>query len=235
VWLLNSARAGDLTPSSDSTGATLDAGGHYAALTDGKLTITPFASSSVSAAAVPDFAGIALRGSLVAEPGPLPLTVVVEDLNVPGTGAWIQDTINIPSVGGLPQVSDIAVAQDEGGTWTRDGETFLQVSPAHITNADGSIHTYFEAYGLRRGSSYQVELRLAPVGVADRIWRLEPDDLGFRLQFATEMPGDIGRHHLRLDLSDTEPGEYTLAVRIQDEQSKAYSLPAVTDIFVAER
>jgi hypothetical protein len=46
------------------------------------------------------------------------------------------------------------------------------------------------------------------------------------------MPGDI---HLRLDLSDTEPGEYVLAVRIQDDESKAYSLPSVTDVFVAER
>jgi hypothetical protein len=37
------------------------------------------------------------------------------------------------------------------------------------------------------------------------------------------------------DLGDTEPGEYILAVRIQDEKSKAYSLPAITDVFVAER
>jgi len=42
-------------------------------------------------------------------------------------------------------------------------------------------------------------------------------------------------HHLRLELGDTKPGEYTLAVRVQDADSKAYSLPAVTDLFVAER
>ncbi|MGI9038762.1 MAG: hypothetical protein ACR2GQ_07865 [Gemmatimonadota bacterium] len=237
VWLLASARAADLTRSTGEMGATLDVRGRFAidperGATDQSIGVLP--TRSISVGGVGKDSGLGLRGVFTASPGPLPLTVVVEDLNAPGTGAWIQDTINIPAVGGLPQLSDIAVAQAEGGTWTRDGETFLQVSPAHITNADGSIHVYFEAYGVRPGSRYDIELRLAPVDVADRIWRLEPDDLGFRLQFATEMPGDIGRHHLRLDLSDTEPGEYTLAVRIQDEQSKAYSLPAVTDIFVAE-
>ncbi|MFW6031526.1 MAG: hypothetical protein ACOC9T_02955, partial [Myxococcota bacterium] len=76
---------------------------------------------------------------------------------------------------------------------------------------------------------------LAPTEAAERIWRLEPDDLGFRLQFTSEMAGEIGRHHLRLDLGDTEPGEYTLAVRIQDAETEAYSLPRVTDVYVAER
>ncbi|MGI9038761.1 MAG: hypothetical protein ACR2GQ_07860 [Gemmatimonadota bacterium] len=234
IWLLTSLRAGDLTRSSSREDPTLDASGRFATLAGGELTVGQIAQLSVPAS-VPEFAGILLKAALTARPGSLPVTVAIEDLNAPGTGAWIQDTINVPSIGGLPQLSDIAVAQGEGGTWTRDGETFLRLSPAHITNTDGSIDTYFEVYGLRPGSLYDVELRLAPVDVADRIWRLEPDDLGFRLQFTTEMPGDIGRHHLRLDLSGTEPGEYTLAVRIQDEQSKAYSLPAVTDIFVAER
>lgn len=72
-------------------------------------------------------------------------------------------------------------------------------------------------------------------GAAERIWRLEPADLAFRLQFRSEMPGDIGRHRLRPELGDTEPGEYVLAARIQDADSNAYSLPALTDVFVAER
>jgi len=199
-------------------------------LTDGELPPV-----TVGAESIAEDTGLPLRGVLTSSPGTLPLTVVIEDLNAPGTGAWIQDTINVPAIGGLPQLSDIAVAQAEGGTWTRDGETFLQVSPAHVTNPDGSIHTYFEVYGVRSGTAYDVELRLAPRDAAERIWRLGPGDLGFRLEFTSEMAGDIGRHHLRLDLGDTEPGEYVLAVRIQDADTRAYSLPSVTDVFVAER
>jgi hypothetical protein len=79
-----------------------------------------------------------------------------------------------------------------------------------------------------------VEFRLVRERDAERIWRIEPGDLAFRLQFSSRMTGDIGRHHLRLDLSGTEPGEYVLGVRIQDDSSKAYSLPSVTDVFVAK-
>lgn len=235
VWIVGAVRAGDLTPSSDSADATLDVSGRYSTLAADGVAMGELTSRSVPAASVSDEAGLALRGVFTSVPGQVPLTVVAEDMNRPGTGAWVHDTIIVPAVGGLPQLSDIAVAQAEGGSWTRDGRTHLRVTPAHVTNPDGSIHTYFEVYGVRPGAPYEVELRLAPADVADRIWRLEPDDLGFRLQFASEMPGDIGRHHLRLDLGDTEPGEYLLAVRIQDERTKAYSLPAVTDIFVGER
>jgi hypothetical protein len=236
VWLLAAVPAGQLARSSgDAAAATIDIGGRFSVLEAEGMSLYRVAPLSVPARAVGADAGVSIRGVAPVEPGPLPFTFIIEDLNRPGTGAWIQDTINIPAVGGLPRVSDIAVAQAEGGSWTRDGRTYLQVTPAHVTNPDGSIHTYFEVYGVRPGAPYEVELRLAPVDAADRIWRLEPDDLGFRLQFTSLMPGDIGRHHLRLDLGETEPGAYVLAVRIQDEQSKAYSLPAVTDIFVAER
>jgi len=235
IWLVGSVRAGDLTPSSDKPDGTLDAAGRFATLRPGGLEAGELGPVSVSASSVPEAAGLGLRGVVSALPGTLPLTVVIEDLNAPGTGAWIQDTVNVPAIGGLPQLSDIAVAQAEGGSWTRDGVTYLQVSPAHVTNPDGSIHTYFEVYGVRPGTAYDVELRLTETDAAERIWRLKPGDLGFRLEFTAEMAGDIGRHHLRLDLGDTEPGEYVLAVRIQDEDSGAYSLPSVTDVFVAER
>ncbi|MFW6031529.1 MAG: hypothetical protein ACOC9T_02970, partial [Myxococcota bacterium] len=183
VWLLASVRAGDLSRSSDGESRTVDAGGRFAVLVSDRLVVDSFPSVSLEAGAIPPGSGLGLLGVLEAESGPLPFTVVVEDLNAPGAGNWHQDTINVPSIGGLPQLSDIAVAQAEGGTWTRDGETFLKVTPAHITNPDGSIHTYFEVYGVDPGTRYDVELRLAPTEAAERIWRLEPDDLGFRLQF----------------------------------------------------
>ena len=106
------------------------------------------------------------------------------------------------------------------------------MTPAHVTNDEGAIHTYFEVYQVRPGTSYDVEIRLAPIELTDEILRLAPEDLDFRLQFTAEMTGDIGRHHLRLDLGDAAPGEYSLAVRIQDVDTKAYSLPSITEVFV---
>lgn len=235
IWTIVSVRAGDLVTPDDSADGPLRIGGRYSVLGEEGMRIRQLDGAEVAGGSIAEDAGITLRGVFEADPGRLPLTVAVEDRNSPGSGNWFQDTINVPAIGGLPQLSDIAVAQAEGGTWTRDGETFLQVSPAHITNPDGSIHTYFEVYGVDPGTRYDVELRLAPTEAAERIWRLEPDDLGFRLQFTSEMSGEIGRHHLRLDLGDTEPGEYTLSVRIQDEETEAYSLPSVTDVYVADR
>lgn len=234
VWLLTSVKAGDLSPSSDADDATRSVGGHFAAGQPTGPDVMPFPTHTVPASTA-DEAGIELRGATAAEPGPLPVTVVVEDENRPGAGGWVQDTVQIPRVGGLPQLSDIAIARATGGTWTRDGETYLQVTPAHITNPDGSILTYFEVYGIDPGTRYDVEFRMVREGDAERIWRIEPGDLAFRLQFSSQMMGDIGRHHLRLDLSGTEPGEYVLGVRIQDERSKAYSLPSVTNVFVRGR
>ena len=236
VWTLASVRAGDLTRAPGPAGPnTLAAGGRFSVLGPDGVRIHDFEPLVVAAENVDEEDGIPLSGMFRDEPGELPLTVVIHDVHTPNSGNWYQGTINVPAVGGLPQLSDVAVAQAEGGTWTRDGRTYLRVTPAHVTNEDGGIHTYFEVYGIRPATNYDVEFRLAPVDVAERIWRLEPGDLGFRLQFTAEMPGDVGRHHLLLDLSETAPGEYVLAVRVQDENTKAYSLPSVTDVFVRER
>jgi GWxTD domain-containing protein len=234
IWLLAGVRAGDLTVGPDSTRPMLEVGGRYASLSDREFTAGRLTGRSLPAGAVDEDAAITLRGSLSAQPGPLPLTVAIEDGNDPTNGSWLKDTLSVPAVRGLPQLSDIAVAQSEGGTWTRDGETFLQVSPSHITNTDGTVHTYFEVYGIRSGNEYDVEVRLAGEDKADRIFRLDPDDLAFRLEFGAEANGDVGRHHLRLELGDTDAGEYVLAVRVRDTSLNAYSLPAITNMFVAE-
>lgn len=238
VWFLAGVSADQLARSSadaeDGTGATIDVAGRFSLMTPDGMRIENITPISIPAASVPPGAGIPIRGATSAAPGPMPVTFVVEDLNRQAGGSWIQDTVQVPRIGGLPQLSDIAIAQSTGGTWTRDGETFLQVTPAHITNPDGSIRTYFEVYGVDPGTRYDVEFRMVREDDAERIWRIEPGDLAFRLQFSSQMTGDIGRHHLRLELSDTESGEYVLGVRIQDESSKAYSLPSVTDVFVAE-
>ncbi|HEM45754.1 MAG TPA: hypothetical protein ENO23_01790 [Alphaproteobacteria bacterium] len=233
VWTLAAVRAGDLTPAPAADGTpTLVAGGRFSVLAGNEVTIHELAPRRIPEASVPDDAGITFHSVFEAQPGPLPLTVVIEDGNRPNAGNYLLDTLNVPAIGGLPMVSDIAIARQTGGTWTRDGVNYLQITPAHVTNADGSIHTYFEVYQVRPGTSYEVEIRMAPVELTERILRLDPSELDFRLQFTAEMEGAIGRHHLRLDLGDAPPGEYSLAVRVQDVDTEAYSLPAVTEVFV---
>lgn len=236
VWTLAAVRAGDLTPAPAADGTpTLVAGGRFSVLAGNDVRIHELAPRRIPEASVPDDAGIIFHSVFEAEPGPLPLTVVIEDGNRPNAGNYLLDTLNVPAIGGLPMVSDVAIARETGGTWTRDGANYLRITPAHATNADGSIHTYFEVYQVRPGTSYEVEIRMAPVELTEEILRLDPSELDFRLQFTAEMEGEIGRHHLRLDLGDAPPGEYSLAVRVQDADSKAYSLPAVTEIFVPRR
>jgi hypothetical protein len=132
----------------------------------------------------------------------------------------------------LPEISDIAVAADSGGTWTRDGETFLAASPSHVTGPDGEIHLYFEVYGVSAASRYSVEIRVVPEESADRMWEIAAGEAAFRMSFASEMPatGGIGSHHLRVDLSDTPAGAYTLGIRINETATGRQSLPTVTPV-----
>lgn len=131
--------------------------------------------------------------------------------------------------GELPRLSDVAVAADSGGSWSRDGRVFLEPDPAHRPGRDGSLHLYFEAYGLRPGAAYEVEVRVASDDLAERIFDLGPGETAFALRFPARAPedGSPGRHHLRLDLSGTPVGEYLLAIRLRGEGGEP-GLPAVT-------
>jgi hypothetical protein len=64
------------------------------------------------------------------------------------------------------------------------------------------------------------------------MWELAPGETAFRVSFPSEMPamGGIGPHHLRLDLSDSEAGAYTLGVRITDAEYDRMSLPTTTPV-----
>ncbi len=199
---------------------------------DGVRLDSMFNRATVDHKLAPD-AGIPLRATFLADEGMVPITLAVYDPFQQGFGAWVQDTIVIPAVLPLPTVSDIAVAQTEGGDWTRDGATFLRVSPDHVTGEDGRIHIYFETYGIRRSGEYDVEIRLARDKKPNRIFKLDPGDVPFRLEFSSRMPNSrIGTHALRLDLADTDPGEYDLAIRILDRATGTHSLPSVTPIRV---
>lgn len=233
VWVVASLPAGQLRPAHAFDTWVYEARGWLATRQpDGVRLDSMFNRATVDHELEPD-AGIPLRATFMADEGPVPITLAVFDPHQEGFGAWAQDTITIPAVLPLPTVSDIAVAQTEGGSWTRDGTTFLRVSPDHVTSEDGSIHIYFEAYGIRRSAEYEVEIRLARDGKLDKIFAIDADNVPFRLEFVSRMPNSrIGSHALRLDLSDTQPGEYDLAIRILDPATGTRSLPSVTPIRV---
>ena len=233
VWVVAALPAGQLHPAQQFDTWVYEARGWLATRhPDGVRLDSMFNRAAVDSELPPE-AGIPLRVTLSAGEGPLPITLAAYDSFLEGFGAWVQDTVIVPRVLPLPMLSDIALAQSEGGTWTRDGETFLRVSPDHVTNEDGSIHAYFEAYGIRRSGDYEVEIRLARNKKPAEIFKLDADGVPFRLAFGDRMPySGIGSHILRLDLSDTEPGEYDLAIRVVDSSTGTPSLPAVTPIHV---
>lgn len=247
VWFLATVRAGDLEAVRQGEGwryapeATL-------ALRAGDSVVTRTWGRPVEAERRLDGEdGLPLRSSLMLPPGRYPYSLLTRDLEsgVEGgevrttkgepAGAWVRDTLVAPEWGGAgPEVSDIAVAADSGGSWTRDGRTFLRVTPTHVTGPHGSLHVYFEVYGIPAGERYETEVRLVPAKNAGRIYRLPADAVAYQARFTSEMPaGDspVGRHHLRLQLAGTPEGHYVLGVRVRVSASGATSLPSVTDVY----
>ena len=235
VWFLATARAGDLEQ--DVTegrsgvyrvrlSATIQRG--TAVTADSALTeVRPGRSLEADDAVV-------ARIPVSVGPGSYPFTLILRDGNIPGgaSGNWTRGSVTGMRPSNLPEISDLAVAADSGGSWTRDGVTFLAVSPSHLTNPDGELHLYFEVYGLPAGAPYEVEIRAVPEPDAQQIWAVQPGALAYRASFSSEMPGSggISAHHLQLDLSDTPEGAYVLGVRVADAESGQQSLPATTPI-----
>jgi hypothetical protein len=210
VWLLAAARAGDLELEKDADGMSVYRLGLTAAVRRGSAVTTDSMRTVVRLPReLDDDDAVVARVPLSIGPGGYPFTLVVEDGNsVDGrAGNWGRGSVTGLAPSGLPEISDLAVAADSGGVWTRDGETFLAVSPAHVT-------------------------RVVPESVSDRMWELAPGETAFRVSFPSEMPatGGIGPHHLRLDLSDSEAGAYTLGVRITDAEYDRMSLPTTTPV-----
>ncbi|MFW6083873.1 MAG: hypothetical protein ACODAA_01530 [Gemmatimonadota bacterium] len=241
VWIVASVPAGQLQALRGPGTWTYRADARLSTRLPDGVRIDSASNGATVGEPLPSEAGIPLRTFVVAESGRLPITLAVSDGARRGVGAWAQDTVTVPRALPVPMVSDIALARNTGGRWTRDGETFLRVSPDHVANPSGEIHAYFEVYGVRRTAEYEVELRLTPGedaddadGAAD-VFAIDPSDLPFRLQFTDRMPyRRIGRHSLRLDLADTAPGEYLLAVRVRDVDTETRSLPSTTPVFVPD-
>lgn len=236
VWVLASVPAGHIEPSRDAALWVYDVRATLATRHPDGVRLNSAAASPTLNNALPPEAGIPMRiqVEVAAEEGQIPLSLAVHDSKREGVGAWAQDTLTIPRLLPLPTLSDIAVAQHEGGSWTRDGTNFMRVTPSHVTNPDGSVHIYFEVYGVRRSGEYDVEIRLAKDKNGDEIFGEDADAVPFRLQFAAQMPNSgVGHHAVRLDLAETDPDLYALAIRVVDRTTGTRSLPATTPVRVA--
>jgi len=252
VWLVAAARAGDLAAEQTPEGLSVYRLDLSAAVRIGKDVKRDSVRTVYSFPGEPgDEDALISRIPLSVGPGEHPFTVIVVDGNTraggtdgredPGddvepVGNWDRGVATGLTLSDLPEVSDIAVAADSGGSWTRDGETFLAVTPSHITGSNGEIHLYFEAYGVEATMPYSVEVRVVPEALADRLWEVAPGETAFRLSFASQMPstGGIGSHHLRLDLSESPGGPYTLGIRITEPARERTSLPITTPIVRAD-
>ena len=244
LWFVGTAR-GDLLEVRPADGGELRTTNLTVALRgpDG-TTVRDVSREFVTLVPLPEGAGVDASLRMRLDPGPWPFTVTLHDGNFgEPVGNWLQDTLIVPDFGGvygslLPALSDIAVAPDSGGAWTRDGNVFLPVTAAHATGPDGTVHVYFEVYGIRPGAGYEVQIRLVEADDADRIWRLDQDNLAFQLSFSSDMSDDgsgVGRHHLKLDFSDSRNGAYLLGVQVKKSQTGERSLPVTTPIAVFGR
>ncbi|MDT8436017.1 MAG: hypothetical protein RRA92_04610 [Gemmatimonadota bacterium] len=162
---------------------------------------------------------------------------VADDRDDPPRGTFLRDTLDVRDMAGrLPQLSDIAVSPDSGGTWEPVPGIRLRPLPAHVSGKDRSARIFLEAYNLTPGGDFLVRVRLDPVGGGD-----ESDGAPARPIFRQEFTGVAapgGRVVtpilLRLDLAVTPPGPYDLSLSVEDRTSGLRSLTARTSLEVVE-
>ncbi|MEE8486585.1 MAG: hypothetical protein V3S56_00355, partial [Gemmatimonadota bacterium] len=133
--------------------------------------------------------------------------------------------------GGLPVMSDVAVAADSGGTWRPlspvGPDIGIRPGPAHRTGPDGIAYVYFEAYNLTPGGRYETRVRFS---------LQDGDGEMFDLTFGGEVPFEGAprtQRILRLELDDTKLGMYDMSVMVTDGETGQSTLPTTTVIAVS--
>lgn len=175
---------------------------------------------------------VPVRIPLQLAPGQYRYTLVVRDRHgprksgEPPEGSYLKDTLRVrPFDDAVLQLSDVAVAPDSGGSWDagRQGAR-LRISPVHLTGPDGIAYVYYEVYGLPAGREYHTDVRLERDGSEPVAFRFTgeaaPDDRG------------ITSGLLRLDLTRTPRGAYTMSVSVSDPRTGEESLPFRTALRV---
>lgn len=173
-------------------------------------------------------AGVPVRLAADLPPGTYDYTLVVRDANDgrdSPAGNWRRDSLLVRRFGAsLPQLSDVAFAPDSGGSWSPEPEVMLEVSPVHRTNRERRAWLYFEAYGLSPAGDYVTEVQMEP----------QAGGAPFTLTYPGTVPAServAVRQLLRLELGDTEPGEYAVRITVTDAIGRR-SLPLLTHLLV---
>ncbi len=153
-----------------------------------------------------------------------------DDDRAPPSGGFTSGTLNVPEMSApLPRLSGIAVSPDSGGSWAQTDAVSLSPQPIHVTNADGRMWIYFEAYNLTPGGRYTADVVLEPE---------DGDGPPFDLEF-TGVARSAGRvvtpSGLRLDLAKAPAGLYRLTLTVRDLATGRVTLPSGTEIRVLER
>jgi GWxTD domain-containing protein len=179
---------------------------------------------------LPASAGIPVRIPIDLPPSEYRYTLLVKNARrAPGAdarvGNYYRAALSVSLFdGNVPQLSDLAIAPDSAGDWSVGGGVFLRPSPLHNTGPDGIAHVYYEVYGLEPGGDYLTTVQL------------EPDDgEPFTLEYTGDSPANpSGRitGYIRLDLSESPTGDYTMRVRVEDRKTGVATLPYNTRIVV---
>lgn len=235
VWLNGIASVDRLTPDSLEDGRFAYRLETVIGLIDGKSqysrgtkTIEVFSQERLPASA-----GIPVRIPIDLPPAEYRYTLLVRDSKrAPGAkervGNFYRSALTVALFDGtVTQLSDVAIAPDSAGDWSVGGGVYMRPSPLHNTGPDGIAHVYYEVYGLAPGGTYITTVRLEP-----------EDGDPFTLEYTGDSPANPDASlsgYIRLDLSESPAGDYSMHITVRDETSGIATLPHNTTLLVDRR
>jgi GWxTD domain-containing protein len=142
-----------------------------------------------------------------------------------GTGEEGQVQVGASAIpdftGSALQLSDLVVAEAEGGRWRR-GATAVSPIPTHQVETGRTFRLFYEVYNLAENTPYRTTLQIRPAeaqGVFDRIRSLFGRGRTIELTFddaAGASDGRFGIQEVRSIGAELSPGRYTMTVIVTD-------------------